>query len=289
MKITKLLLLCVLAIMYACSSSSEDGINPDDYRLDEEEQIDEQETDEPEEETEPVTVDGIKIGPNYIVFEPEVTKSDLGLWVLRKKGETGYYPDTDSFKTTEGEVPALNNTYLEFTGNNLNGGEAKSPLKYSFICPKTAKYRLTMRMLQSLEKCAVGTNHCANDGYEKGDKRNDLWFKIEGDFTSASTFPTEEIKKNHKFWGRGVRKWGSIHKMEGHINGVSKHADVIVNFKEGEEYTLTISGRAQGCSIDYILFYEKDLETKQGSEFTIENHTDLAIVLPQYLQPDVVD
>ncbi|TYA78627.1 hypothetical protein [Seonamhaeicola marinus] len=292
MRLTKLLLCLLLVFTFSCSSSSGGEINPDDYQIvDPEEENDDEETEEEEEEEqqEVTTVDGIKIGPDYVVFEPEVTKSDLGLWVLRKKGEAGYYPDTDKFKTTAGEIPALNDNYLEFTGNNLNGGAAKSPLTYTFVCPKTAKFRLTMRMLQTLEACTPGTEHCANDGYEKGDKRNDLWFKLEGDFTTASAFATEELKKNHKFWGRGVRKWGSIHKMEGHINGSKRHSDVVVNFKKGEEYTLTISGRAQGCGIDYILFYDKDLEAKEGSEFTVETHTDLMAALPEHLRPDIID
>ncbi|WP_299547468.1 hypothetical protein [Seonamhaeicola sp.] len=294
MKLTRLFFLSLCLIIYSCSSSKDD-LDPSDYQLpdnEEEQNAGDNGTGTGEEtggtnETETTTVDGIKIGSNYVVFEPEVTKSDLGLWVVRKKGDPDYYPDSDNFRTTEGDIAALNDAYLEFTGNNLNGGQPKSPLKYTFTCPKTAKYRLTMRMLQPLEKCTPGTEHCTDAGFEKGDKRNDLWFKLEGDFTTASAFPTEELKKNHKFWGRGVRKWGSIHKMEGHIDGVKKHAVVAVNLKKDEEYTLTISGRAQGCSIDYIIFYERSLEETEN--FEVDIHTDLAAALPEYLRPDVAE
>ncbi|GEM_PF-2196860 len=288
MKYFKLLPILIILIAYSCTS---DGIRIPEVQ----EQTDTEETEGNQTNNEGENsgddsvsiVNGIKIGPNYIVFEPEVTNSDLGNWVVRKEGEAKYYPDSDSFISTTGSIPAINDSYLEFTGNNLNGGAANSPLNYSFKCPKTAKYRMVMRMLQPLETCTPGTADCTDQGYEKGDKRNDLWFKLQGDFTSASSFSTEDLKKNHKFWGRGVRKWGSIHKMEGHINGNKTHSDVIVNLKKDEEYTLTISGRAQGCSIDFIVFYEYALE--QNGDFKVDIHTDLAEELPEYLRPDILD
>ncbi|GAB1858058.1 hypothetical protein MHTCC0001_28950 [Flavobacteriaceae bacterium MHTCC 0001] len=235
------------------------------------------------------TVDGIKIGPNYVVFEPEVTSSDLGLWVVRQKGEANYYPESDNFSASEGDIAAINDAYLEFTGNNLNGGQPKSPLTYTFTCPKTAKYRLTMRMLQPLEVCTPGSAHCTDGGFEKGDKRNDLWIKLDGDFTTACAYPTEELKKDHKFWGRGVRKWGSLHKLEGHVNGNRTLAKVVYNLKKDEKYTLTLSGRAQGCSIDYVLFYEESMGNAENHDFAIDNHTDLAAELPEFLRPDITD
>lgn len=204
--------------------------------------------------------DGIKYGANFIVFEPEITKSNLGLWLKRVPGDSKYHVGTG--------IEAINKNYLEFTGNNLNSGPPTSPLEYKFKCPKAGKYRIAMRMYQPLA-----------DG-EAGDKRNDVWIKLAGDFTTACVYPTEELKKNHKFWGRGVRKWGSTYNLEGHVGGVKKLAKVVYNLKEDKIYTFTMSGRAQGCSIDYILLYEESLN------FNIVQHTDLAEELPELYRPD---
>ncbi|WP_159020754.1 hypothetical protein [Algibacter sp. L3A6] len=229
---------------------------------DEEEAIDEVE----EVEEEPTKTD-ILYGDNFIVFEPEITKSDLGLWVKRVPGDPKYHVGTG--------IEAINKGYLEFTGNNLNTGPATSPLEYEFVCPKTAQYRLVMRMYQPL----------ADD--EEEDKRNDVYVRLEGDFTSGFVYTTETLETDHKFWGRGVRKWGSTIKLEAEVNGNDVLTRAVYNLKEGETYTFTMSGRAQGTSIDYILFYEFSLEASLG--LTIENHTDIATELPENFRPNVVE
>ncbi|WP_139062211.1 hypothetical protein [Ochrovirga pacifica] len=233
----------------------------------------------------PDLTEGIKYGDNYIVFQPEITKSNLDQWKLRTQGTDGYYPEHADANIKDTDLPAIGNSYLEFTGNNLNGGTPTSPLKYTFVCPKTTKYRLVMRMLQPLESCTVGSNHCADNGYVKGDKRNDCWVKLEGDFTSGNHIADDELKKTKKFWGRGVRKWGSCHMIEAHNKaGSGVNAKALYNLKKGEVYTFTIAGRAQGCSIDYVMFYEESLET--SLELTIENHTDIAVEFPEEYRPD---
>lgn len=253
MKTSQLFKLFIILIFLGCSSNAEleDITPPDDQNTNNYYTV----------------VDGIKIGSNYVVFEPEVTTSNLDLWKKRVPGDPEYHIVTGD------EIDAINENYLEFTGNNKNGGPATSPLTYTFKAPKTGKFRLVMRMYQPLK-----------DG-EPGDKRNDLWIKLLGDYTTACAYPTEELKKNHKFWGRGVRKWGSIHKLEGHVNGNRVLAKVVYNLKKDETYTFTISGRAQGCSIDYILFYEESMGFTANHNFTIENHTDLAAELPEFLRP----
>jgi len=183
----------------------------------------------------------IKYGPDYFVFEAEDTDSPLDLWVLREPGDPLYYVGTGN------EIEAINQTYIEFTGNNLNGGSPKSPLTYTFTCPKTATYRILMRMYQPLAP------------NEAGDKRNDVWIKLAGNYTSANVYPQSILESDHKFWGRGVRKWGTCYNLEAHVNGVKTQRAVLYNLIEGEQYTFTMSGRAQGCSIDYILFYENSL------------------------------
>ncbi len=181
----------------------------------------------------------VEYGDNYIVIEADETSSDLGLWVKRTPEDPAYYGD--------GDVKPLGEDYLEFTGNNLNGGSATSPLTYTFTCPKTANYRLAMRMYQPLK----------DD--EPGDKRNDTYVRLEGNYATACKYPKEILETDHKFWGRGVRVWGSMHSLEAHIDGQRFLDKVVYKLIEGEEYTFTMSGRAQGCSIDYLLFYEESL------------------------------
>ncbi|WP_157961145.1 hypothetical protein [Lutibacter citreus] len=259
-----LIVVATFTIMISCSDSDSDiDEQPEIINEQPEEVLEEVEETEEENVSSVTIVEGIKYGPDFIVFEPEITKSDLGLWVKRTPEDSKYYKSED--------IEAINKTYLEFTGNNLNGGNAKSPLTYTFTAPKTAKFRIVMRMYQPLL-----------DG-EAGDKRNDIWIKLAGDFTSACIYPTEDLKTNHKFWGRGVRKWGSLHNLEGHVNGVKKLAKVVYNLKEGKTYTLTISGRAQGCSIDYILLYDQNLG------FNIVNHTDLAKELIELYRPEILN
>lgn len=205
----------------------------------------------------------IKYGPNYFVFEAEDTQSPLDLWVLRSPADPAYYTGTG--------IEAINQTYIEFTGNTLNGGAAKSPLTYTFTCPKTAKYRVAMRMYQPLAP------------NEAGDKRNDVWIKLTGNYTpGTAVYPQNILESNHKFWGRGVRQWGTCHSLEAHVNGVKKQNAVIYNLIKGETYTFSMSGRSQGCSIDYILFYENSLG------YTM-NGQDLATNTPSDMRPYAFD
>lgn len=198
----------------------------------------------------------IKYGPNYVVFEAEDTSSPLDLWTIRVPGDPLYHVGTG--------VEAINQTYLEFTGNTLNGGTPKSPLTYTFTCPKTATYRVVMRMYQPLSPS------------EAGDKRNDVWIKLTGNYTTANVYPKSILDSDHKFWGRGVRKWGTCYNLEAHVNGVKTQRAVLYNLIAGESYTFTMSGRSQGCSIDYILFYENSLGLTVGNDDLAANND------PQY-------
>jgi hypothetical protein len=207
--------------------------------------------------------EGIKYGEDFFVIEPEITESDLGKWVKRVPTDTKYYKGTG--------LEAINKGYLEFTGNNLNGGSPNSPLEYVFKSPKTGKFRVVARMYQPLL-----------DG-EAGDKRNDIWIKLKGDFTSATpnVYPTATLEADHKFWGRGVRKWGALYNLEAHVNDVKKQNKVVYNLTKDKNYKFTISGRAQGCSIDYFLFFEESLGL-------IANTQDLATQNPEKYRPDVI-
>lgn len=222
----------------------------------------------------PTLTNGVKYAKDFIVFEPEVTTSDLGEWAVRVKG------DPDFYETYNGSEP-LNNSYLEFTGNDLNGGAANSPLQYTFKATKTAEFRIVMRMLQPLEACTPGSTHCTETGFEAGDKRNDLWLKLEGNYTSACAYPTSQLQSDHKFWGRGVRKWGSLIKLESHVNDKKVQQKVVYSLIKGETYTLTLSGRAQGCSIDYILFYDESVVP----DVAIDTHSDPLVEFAEDYKP----
>lgn len=255
--------------LYSCDEEENMDINEPTQEETSENESDEEEENEPDQEEENESeqeVDGeseqdssqIFYGENYIVFEAEATDSPFDLWVKREPGDPEY------MKYFESNPITINDTYLEFTGNDLNYGPAKSPLEYTFIAPKTAEYRVVMRMHQPLR------------GGEPDDKRNDVFIRLSGDFSSACKYSTDDLKSNHKFFGRGQNRWGASANLEGHISGEKVLAPVIYSLKKDQEYTFTMSGRAQGCSIDYILFYE-------SSEKTNVNHRDLLTQFPDFL------
>lgn len=188
------------------------------------------------------------IGANYIVIDAEATDSPLGEWKLINKGEEGYLDNSD--------VSPINETHLEFTGNNTSSGPPNSPLDYTFTAPSTGTYKLLIRLFQRLE------------GLEE-DKCNDVYVRLAGDFTTATDqYTTEELKNDMKFFGRGVDKWGSCY--SGESDGDHVKSAIIYNLKEGKKYTFTMSGRSQRANIDYILIYDPDLQITGGA------HKDIA-------------
>lgn len=201
----------------------------------------------------------IKYGSNYIVFEAEDTDTPLGnKWIVRKPGDTEYL----KYLTNLGGSPApVNNTYLEYIGPWLG---ADSELEYKFTAPSTGVYRLAMRM------------HSPLRDHEEPDKRNDVFIKLEGNFTSNNANISESRARTlTKFYGRGPNKWGTCINLEFE----HKHQRPIYNLIEGEEYTLTMKGRSNGVSYDYIALYTN---TKW-----IDQNADLALQLPTEIQPFV--
>jgi hypothetical protein len=199
----------------------------------------------------------IKYGSNYIVFEAEDTNTPLSnKWVVRKPGDSEFL----KYLTNLGTSPApINNTYLEYIGPWLG---ASSELEYKFTCQKTGAYRLAMRMHSPLR---VG---------ELADKRNDVFIKMDGNFTSANSEISETRARTFtKFYGRGPNKWGSCITLEFD----HKHQRPIYNLTEGVEYTFTMKGRSTGVSYDYIALYTT------GS--WIDQNVDLALQLPLEIRP----
>lgn len=203
-----------------------------------------------------VPVKGMTIGENYVVFEAEATQSPLGKWQI-------ITPEDSRYKDKVA-LPPINETHLEFTGNNHNSGPATSPLKYKFVCPKTGKYRLGARLYQRLEGQAA-------------DKCNDVYIRMEGDFTSGNSVALTDLQHDQKFYGRGVNEWGALFSLEVHSTG--NHAAALYNLKEGELYTLTVSGRSQRANIDYWILYETTIN------YTLQAHTDIATANPEKYRP----
>jgi hypothetical protein len=210
-------------------------------------------------QTEPfIPVNGMTIGPNYIVFEAEATESPLGKWQI-------ITPEDSRYKTAS--VAPINETHLEFTGNDHNFGPATSPLVYEFECPKTGTYRLGGRLYQRLEG-------------QPDDKCNDVYIRMAGNFTSANSIPTSVLKTNQKFFGRGVDKWGALYSIDTHNYG---QAPVLYNLTEGEIYTFTVSGRAQRTNVDYWILYDNSIS------YTLGAHKDIAVLNNSKYHPKILD
>jgi uncharacterized protein YjdB len=207
----------------------------------------------------------IKYGDDYIVIEAEDTGNTIDKWVVRTPSDPKYLSEYDASIATPGSPDPINSTYLEYTGAFAN--EDQGILTYTFTAPKTGTYQLGMRM------------HCPIPADEnRGDIKNDMFIKMEGNFTSGSAkWSTNQLKELHKFFGRGRRIWGTANKLE--IGG--GHDFVFYDLTQGETYTFTMNGRSSGTSIDYIVFFNPD----DLLEDFLRNK-DLAVQLPVEMRPN---
>ena len=164
-------------------------------------------------------------------------------------------------------IRSINETHLEFTGNNEASGPATSPLDYVFTAPSTGEYKLLMRLYQRLEGA-------------ESDRSNDVYIRMAGNFTSATDkYITADLQTDMKFFGRGIDQWGGVYSGEG--GQANNKSAVLYNLIEGEEYTFTMSGRSQRANIDYILLYDtNDISITTGANRDIAELND-----PQY-RPD---
>lgn len=180
---------------------------------------------------------GPEVGSNFIVCEMENTDSNLGLWKVLTPEDANYFD-------LVGKISPINNTHVEFTGNTPAGtGNDRSPLDYTFICPKTAQYELYLRMHQRLE--GQPTDRC-----------NDVYIRMAGNFTSGhALISTEGLKEDQKFFGKGTN-WGVGYRIDMIVDGIERRFPARYNLIEGEEYTLTISGRSQRTNLDYWILID---------------------------------
>ncbi|QVY65037.1 Ig-like domain-containing protein [Polaribacter sp. Q13] len=224
----------------------------------------------------------IKYGDDYIVFEAEDTNTPLGNnWKVIKEGDTNYL-DEDFYNVKASSPSPMNKTYFQYTGPWQG---ANSELEYNFTCPKTGTYQLAMRMSSPLEEY-TGTGkkftiRTLPDGtevkWELADARNDIYVKMEGNFTSGNAKHTEsDLRTFHKMFGRGPNRWGTCINLE--HNGSN---GAFYNFIEGETYTFYLKGRSNSTIIDYIAFYD----TSYLAHNINNQGPDLAIQLPEEIRP----
>lgn len=193
-----------------------------------------------------------KAPKDIIILDAETTKSDLGKWIKITSGDSNY---------VEG---ARNDVHIEFTGNGKNGGPADSPLEYTFTAPKTGTYRLIIRCRKRLNG-------------EPGDKCNDGWIKLLGNFESANDVPTEDLKSEEKFFGGAEHNWGWAQMLDwqGHNKRAAEYKLI-----GGETYTFVLAGRSIRWNVDCIAFYNiEKLEMDDAKK----------IIDPNYVAPPKVD
>jgi len=163
-----------------------------------------------------------------VVIEAE-SSSTLGRWKKRTtiKGFTG-------------------ECHLEFTGNSYESGPPKSTLRYKFQITKPGNYTLVLRAHKRLIS-------------KRDDICNDCYVKMRGDFTAGGKAPMKILKKDTKLFGGSDKGWGYANLLdENH-----KKMPAVYNFKEGEEYTLEISGRSKNFNLDRFLLVHEDHKMKK--------------------------
>ena len=182
-------------------------------------------------------------------LEAENTKSLLGNWNLINKDSPNYV------------AKASGNSYLEFMGNNPDTGDPNSPLEYSFKVPTDGNYRLIMMSSKRLEGV-------------RGDLCNDAYVKMSGNYETASGLDEKTMGNYLKYFQEGSVKtpenqWHWALRAE---RGKHEFFELIYKFKKGENYKLTVAGRSQRFSIDYIVFYNADKMTLEQARVYLEKN-----------------
>ncbi|WP_144060272.1 hypothetical protein [Rhodopirellula sallentina] len=162
-----------------------------------------------------------------VVMEAESTHSDLGDWVLKT--------DVEDYR---------GKGHIEFTANTKNGGNPKSPLQYRFTIEKPGTYQLSVRSRKRLEG-------------EPGDKCNDGYFRVVGDFQANEKGAGIDILTvDTKLYGGNADSWGWAKMLDAHHK---KHLP-LYEFKAGETYTLVMSGRSIRWNVDQIVFRHESID-----------------------------
>ncbi len=204
----------------------------------------------------------VTVGTDFIAIEAEASTTPLSKnWAVRRAGN-------NNFDQITGQTPAVNGSYIEYMSGKTNGLGIKAGsdvLTYQFIPKTSGTYYFSGRMAQQMNQPS---------GIAPWDQCNDVFIKMEGDFTSGNETPMNILANWTKFYGRGFNAWGSF--VQADVN----HAKykLAYNLKAGEVYTLCISARSRGVCIDYFLFSMQPLHA--------EEKIDLATINPVRLRPD---
>ena len=177
-----------------------------------------------------------------VVMEAENTESALGNWETQTS-LTGY--------TGAGHLQFLGNTYLT--------GPADSPLEYTFKINQAGLYYLHLR--------AAKTN--IHDGVElRTDVANDCYVRVDGDYdagpgpyiSNGDNAPLSMLQSDSKYYtftpaATDNWKWeDGFGNGSGNLNPNHEFRVAVYEFKAGETYTLTVSGRSKFFRLDRIVF-----------------------------------
>lgn len=184
-----------------------------------------------------------------IAIEAESTDSRLGEW--KKKTDVKDY---------SGEC------HIEFTGNKTEQGPPESPLKYTFKISKAGKYQLSIRARKRLES-------------KRQDISNDCYVAMKGDFTTGGDVPLKVLKEDTKMFGGRPDDWGWTMSLDPH----GQKFPAIYQFKAGETYTLTISGRSKNFNIDRFILVHESVDLKQVQR---ENPAESKMASPGSSKPE---
>lgn len=181
----------------------------------------------------------------YILMEMENTASPLGSWNFRDKNNLPTPP------TGQGDyvTGAQGTGHLEYIGPWAAAG---SPLEYTFTVSKAGIYYLQLRCFKRLD-----------DG-DPGDKHNDCFIKMAGDYESGNEVPLSALQSNTKMYGGNADSWGRA----SNLDYAGSHYQAAYVFKAGETYTLTITDRSTQFNIDRILLYHDDNGWPSNSQLT---------------------
>jgi hypothetical protein len=185
---------------------------------------------------------------DFIKIEAESTKSPLGKWLKITSKNKNYVAN------------ASGKTYLEFMGNTPSVGEPNSPLQYTVKVPIDGNYRLLMMSSKRLEG-------------DRGDWCNDAFVKLQGDFESATNLDKQTLGNYLKYFQEGStntpeNEWHWAQRAE---RGRHEFFDLVYKLKKGETYTLTLAGRSQRFSVDYMVFYNADKTSLAEAKAFFEN------------------
>lgn len=203
-------------------------------------------------DTPPVSCDIYEEVGGIVIIEAENRTADLGEWNI--------------------ETTSLNNDftgagYLEFTGNSVINGNPNSPIEYQFKINEPGLYELHLR-------CARET--VTINGETRTDVANDCYVRVDGDYdegpdagdSHGDQAPLEALQSDTKFFGGNDKSfvWADGNRLD--LGGETNKRFAIYDFKAGETYTLTISGRSQLFKLDRMMFRKTSVNEEEAESLS---------------------